>query len=68
MKITLIVILMTILMCSTSETQKLDYPKAKVSYSDFENLVDVVKSHREKRLISFDDFLAKKQRPKYRNS
>ena len=50
---------MTLLMCSTSETQKLDFPKAKVSYSDFEDLVKVVKNHREKRLISFDEFLKK---------
>jgi hypothetical protein len=50
-------------MCSTSETQKLDFPKAKVSYSDFEDLVKVVKSHREKRLISFDEFLKKSKDP-----
>lgn len=60
---TFILLSMTLLMCSTSETQKLDFPKAKVSYSDFEDLVKVVKSHREKRLISFDEFLKKSKDP-----
>jgi hypothetical protein len=46
-------------MCSTSETQKLDFPKAKVSYTDFEDLVKIVKDHREKRLISFEEFIKK---------
>lgn len=59
MKTTIMLLAMTLLMCSTSETQKLDVPKAKVSYTDFEDLVKVVKSHREKRLISFEDFSKK---------
>lgn len=36
-----------------------NYPKAKVNYSDFENLMVEVKSHREERLLSFDEFLSK---------
>jgi len=63
MKTTLILILMTFLMCSTSETQKIDFPKAKVSYTDFEDLVKVVKSHRDKRPISFDEFTEKSKNP-----
>ena len=59
MKTTILILSMTLLMCSTSETQKLDFPKAKVSYTDFEDLVKVVKAHREKRLISFDEFTKK---------
>ncbi|WP_152611521.1 rhodanese-like domain-containing protein [Psychroserpens damuponensis] len=63
MKATLIVTFMTFLMCSSSETQKLDFPKAKVSYSDFEDLVKVVKDYRAERLISFDEFLEKSKDP-----
>jgi rhodanese-related sulfurtransferase len=59
MKTTSMLTFMTLLMYSTSETQKLDVPKAKVSYTDFEDLVKVVKEHREKRLISFEEFLEK---------
>lgn len=33
------------------------YPKAKVSFNDFKNLVAEVESHREKRLIDLDTFL-----------
>lgn len=44
MKTVLILLFVSLLMCSTSETQKLDFPKAKVSYSDFEGLVKVVKN------------------------
>lgn len=63
MKATLIVTFMTFLMCSSSETQILDFPKAKVSYSDFEDLVKVVKDYRAERLISFDEFLEKSKDP-----
>lgn len=63
MKATIILTFLTLLMCSTSETQKLDFPKAKVSYSDFEELVKVVKKHRAQRLISFDEFTEKSKYP-----
>lgn len=59
MKTIILILSVTILMCSSSEIQKLDFPKAKVSYTDFEYLVKVVKAHREKRLISFDEFTKK---------
>jgi len=48
-----------VLLMSPAETQKLDYPKAKVSYSDFEELVKEVKSHREERLLSLSQFMDK---------
>jgi len=35
MKITIMLTFMILLMCPTSEIQKLDIPKAKVSYTDF---------------------------------
>ncbi|MEM5565853.1 rhodanese-like domain-containing protein [Psychroserpens sp. AS72] len=60
---TFILLSMTLLMCSTSETQKPNFPKAKVSYSDFEDLVNVVKDHRAKRLISFEEFSEKSKNP-----
>lgn len=63
MKTTIMLLAMTLLMCSTSETLKLDFPKAKVSYTDFEELVEIVKDHREKRLISFDEFSKKSEDP-----
>jgi len=59
MKTTILILSMTLLMCSTSETHKLDFSKAKVSYTDFEDLVIIVKNHREERLISFDEFTEK---------
>nr|WP_321237606.1 rhodanese-like domain-containing protein [uncultured Psychroserpens sp.] len=58
MKTTLILALMT-LMCTTSEYNSPEYTKAKVSYSDFEDLVKEVKTHREKRLINCNQFLEK---------
>ena len=59
MKTAIILTFMTLLRCSTSEIEKLDYPKAKVSYSNFEKLVNEVKDRRQTRLISFDDFFEK---------
>ena len=45
--------------CQNSTHNATDIPNAKVSYTDFENLVKTVKKHRENRLINFDDFLEK---------
>lgn len=59
MKTVLILFSVLLIMCSTSKTQKLGYPKAKVSYSDFESLVTEVKEIREKRLISLNEFIKK---------
>ncbi|MFT4806023.1 MAG: hypothetical protein ACJAZK_003082 [Psychroserpens sp.] len=59
MKTAIILTIMTLLMCSTSEIEKLDYPKAKVNYSNFEKLVNEVKDRRQTRLISFDAFFEK---------
>jgi hypothetical protein len=39
------------------------YPKAKVSFDDFKNLVTEVESHREKRLIDLDTFLKMSKEP-----
>jgi len=39
------------------------YPKAKVSFDDFKNLVAEVESHREKRLIDLDTFLKMSKEP-----
>ena len=39
------------------------YDKAKVSFADFEGLVQQVKSHREDRLIDLDTFLKMSKRP-----
>ncbi len=39
------------------------YPKAKVSFDDFKNLVAEVETHREKRLIDLDTFLKMSKEP-----
>jgi len=39
------------------------YPKAKVSFNDFKNLVAEVESHREKRLIDLNKFLKMSKEP-----
>jgi len=39
------------------------YPKAKVSFDDFKNLVAEVEPHREKRLIDLDTFLKMSKEP-----
>lgn len=39
------------------------YPKAKVSFDDFKNLVAEVEPHREKRLIDLDTFLKMSREP-----
>jgi hypothetical protein len=39
------------------------YPQAKVSFSDFKQLVAAVEPHRAERLIDFDTFLAMKKKP-----
>jgi hypothetical protein len=39
------------------------YPKAKVSFDDFRNLVAEVENHREKRLIDLDTFLKMSKEP-----
>jgi hypothetical protein len=39
------------------------YPKAKVSFNDFKNLVAEVETHREKRLIDLNTFLKMSKKP-----
>lgn len=46
-----------LLFSSVVIAQENSYPKAKVSFNDFKNLVAEVESHREKRLIDLDTFL-----------
>lgn len=50
-----------LLMASNAFAQEVKYPKAKVSFEDFESLVTAVKPHRAKRLIDFDTFLKMSQ-------
>jgi hypothetical protein len=59
MKTTVILTLMTLLVCSTSEIEQLDYPKVKVSNSNFETVMTEAKAHRQNRLISFEEFSEK---------
>jgi len=48
---------------STVIAQDNPYPKAKVSFDDFRNLVAEVETHREKRLIDLDTFLKMSKEP-----
>ncbi len=43
--------------------QDIPYPKAKVSFDDFKNLVTEVENHREKRLIDLDTFIKMSKEP-----
>lgn len=46
---------------SKSDTTKIDYPVAKVSYDDYMDLVAAVEAHRKERLISLDTFIKMSQ-------
>ena len=59
MKTTVVFACITLLICLPVEDRLPDNRKAKVSYSDFETLVKKVKKHRKKRLIDFNEFMAK---------
>ena len=48
---------------STVIAQDNPYPKAKVSFDDFKNLVAEVETHREKRLIDLDTFIKMSKEP-----
>jgi len=48
---------------SVAIAQDNPYPKAKVSFDDFKNLVAEVETHREKRLIDLDTFLKMSKEP-----
>ena len=48
---------------SAAIAQDNSYPKAKVSFDDFKNLVAEVETHREKRLIDLDTFLKMSKEP-----
>jgi len=52
-----------LLFCSAVIAQDNFYPKAKVSFDDFKNLVAEVETHREKRLIDLDTFLKMSKEP-----
>lgn len=57
MKIMSFVLFATIAMVNFVSAQETDYKKAKVSFSDFKELVAEVEKHREARLIDLDTFL-----------
>ncbi|WP_346880729.1 rhodanese-like domain-containing protein [uncultured Algibacter sp.] len=59
MKTILSLFIILLLINSNSNLETVNYPKAKVSYSDFENLVNEVKAHRKKRLINLNAFIEK---------
>ncbi|WP_298902243.1 rhodanese-like domain-containing protein [uncultured Psychroserpens sp.] len=59
MKTTFVFTCIALLICIPADTKLPDFRKSKVSYSDFETLVRQVKKHRKKRLIDFNEFLAK---------
>jgi hypothetical protein len=52
-----------LLLGSAVVAQDNTYPKAKVSFDDFRNLVAEVENHREKRLIDLDTFLKMSKEP-----
>lgn len=64
MKTAISILLLLIVTGKAQEEPKKEYLKAKVSYSDYEELVKEVKKHRENRLLNLDDFLKKSIEPK----
>ena len=52
-----------ILTADTGWAETTSYPKARVSYEDFKELVAAVEPHRASRLIDFDTFLSKSKDP-----
>lgn len=58
---TVLVALLIIAVWAYAQTKQ--YPKAKVSFSDFKNLVAEVESHRGKRLVDLGTFLAMAKEP-----
>ena len=63
MKTTIILFLMVLFLNNSKKSVESAYEKANVSYGDFEHLVRQVKLHREKRLLSFNDFIEKSKEP-----
>lgn len=58
-----LLIIVVALMARTVTAEAYAYDKAKVSFSDFEGLVEQVKSHRASRLVDLDTFLKMSKRP-----
>lgn len=61
MKTTIIICLIFLTSCSKSQNIENDFPKAKVSFNDYEKLITEVKTHRAERLINLKEFLEKSQ-------
>ncbi|MDO5972410.1 rhodanese-like domain-containing protein [Flavivirga aquimarina] len=59
MKTIFSIFILSVLVFPGNENNAVKYPKAKVSYSAFEDLVKQVKKHRQKRLIDLNQFLSK---------
>lgn len=59
----LFVLLILLLATTTASAQEKNYPPAKVSFTDFKELVAAVEPHRAERLINFDTFLKMSKEP-----
>lgn len=59
MKVAVISMISILLSSTIALGQERGFPKAKVDYMDFKQLVDEVKGHREERLLGLDAFLEK---------
>jgi hypothetical protein len=56
-------ILFMLLIGASAMSAPKEYAKAKVSFSDFKNLVNNVEDHRAKRLVDLDTFLKMSKQP-----
>ena len=63
MKTKILAVSAMLLFSSVVIAQDNSYPKAKVSFDDFKNLVAEVETHRKKRLIDLDTFLQMSKEP-----
>jgi rhodanese-related sulfurtransferase len=63
MKLLSLIFLSLVVVSGSVSAEQASYPKAKVSFEDFKGLVAEVESHRSRRLIDFNTFLAMSKEP-----
>lgn len=63
MTVKLMVLCAAVLIVGTAMAQDKTYPKAKVNFEDFKNLVATVETHRKDRLVDLDTFLKMSKKP-----
>ncbi len=63
MKICIVSVLLLLMVANPAMANEVNYPKAKVSFEDFKELVAQVEGHRANRLVDWNTFLKMSQEP-----